>query len=228
MAPDDETWSATSEVRGPDGELDPDADHGIEEVLGFELPAPVERSRRARLNVATATLAALVIAAGAFYAGVRVEKSHAKSSSTSNLAAAFSRLAGARGGATGARTGGTAGAGGAAGGAGGAGAAGAGVTVGTVKLVDGDNVYVTDTSGGITKVHVDSSATISVTAAGKVADVKPGDTVIVRGAAGSDGTVAATSVTDSGTGGAGGFGGFGAGGFGGGRGAAGATGGSGG
>jgi hypothetical protein len=225
MEPSDETWNAADEPVGADGELDPDAEHGIEDVLGFELPPPAERSRRARINVATAVLATLVIAAGAFFAGVRVEKSHAKSSGTSNLAAAFSRFAAGRTGGTGGT--GTTGRGGAAAGAGGAagGAAGAGVTVGTVKLVDGDNVYVTDTAGGITKVHVPSSATISVTQTGKVGDVKPGDTVIVRGAAGGDGTVAATSLTDSGTGGAG-LGGFGGGGFGGGgSGGAGATGG---
>jgi hypothetical protein len=208
MTPPDGDWSAASD--GDADEVDPDATEGIEAVLGFELPPPVERSRRARVNVATALLAALVVASGAFYAGVRVEKSHAKSSTTSNLAAAFSRFAGARAGGTGA-AGGTGTRGGTAGG-GAAGGAAAGATIGTVKLVDGHNVYVTDTAGGITKVVVGSGATVSVTKAGGVADVKPGDTVIVRGAAGKDGSVTATSLTDSGTGGAlGGFGGFGGG-----------------
>jgi hypothetical protein len=222
---DSDDWNAAGEPIGPDGELDPDATEGIEAVLGFELPPPVEPRRRSRVNIATAVLAALVFAAGTFYAGVRVEKSKAKTSTTGSLAAAFSRFAGARGagaaGGTGARGTGT----GAGAGAGGAAGAGAGVTVGTVKLVDGNNVYVTDTSGGITKVAVGSSATVTVSSSGKVSDVKPGDTVIVRGAAGSDGTVNATSLSDSGAGGAaaGGFGGFGGGGFGGGGGAGGAT-----
>jgi hypothetical protein len=191
-----DTWSASA---APD-ELD--ADEGIEAILGFELPPPVERARRSRVNVATAGLAVVVLAAGAFYAGVSVEKRHAKSSTSGNLAAAFSRFAGARGGGAGARgTGAAAAAGGfgGTGGAGAAGAAGAGVTIGQVKLVDGRNVYVTDTSGGITKVVTDSSSTITVSQAGSVAEVKPGDTVIVRGAVAKDGSVTATSLTDNGT-----------------------------
>src|SRR5258708_5313343 len=93
----DDTWRATAvDAVGPDGELDPDAKAGIESVLGFELPPPVARPRRSRVNIATAGLAALTLAAGAFYAGVRVEKSHAKSSTTGNLAAAFSRFAAGR------------------------------------------------------------------------------------------------------------------------------------
>lgn len=71
----------------------------------------------------------------------------------------------------------------------------------------------TDASGGITKVVIGATATVTVSKAGKVSDVKPGDTVIVRGQAGADGTAAATSLSDSGAGGAaglGGFGGFGA------------------
>ena len=75
------------------------------------------------------------------------------------------------------------------------------MTVGQVKLVDGKNVYVTDTSGGITKV-VDELDVDDHGDAGRArsADVKPGDTVIVRGAAAKDGTVTATSLTDNGTG----------------------------
>jgi hypothetical protein len=206
----DNTWRATeADAAGPDGEVDPDAKVGIESVLGFQLPPPVARARRSRVNIATAGLAALTLAAGAFYAGVSVEKSHAKSSTTGNVAAAFSRFAAGRTGGAGAT--GAGGAAGATGGRGAGAAGGAGVTVGRVKLVDGKNVYVTDTSGGITKVVTDSASTITVSSSGKVSDVKPGDTVIVRGAAAKDGSVTATSLTDSGAGAATGFGGFGGG-----------------
>lgn len=202
--PTNDDWNEASmpaDTVGPDGELDPDAREGIEHVLGFELPAPLERSRRSRVNVATVGLAALVLAAGAFYAGVRLEKTHAKSSTNSNLAAAFSRFAGAGG----TRTTGTG-----AGGSGTGSAGAAGVTFGQVKLVDGKNVYVTDSSGGITKVVIDTKSTITVSKPGKVADVKPGDTVVVRGTPAKDGSVTATSFTDSGAGGGngGGFGGI--------------------
>jgi hypothetical protein len=207
-----DTWSETT-MRvghvGPDGEVDPDADEGIEAVLGFELPPPVERRRRSRVNVATAGLAVIALLAGAFYAGVSVEKSHAKSSTSGNLAAAFSRFAGGRAGGAGARGAGATGATGATGSGTAAGGAGGGATVGQVKLVDGKNVYVTDASGGITKVVTNASSTITVTQSGTVAEVKPGDTVIVRGAVGADGSVTAASLTDSGAGGASALGGFG-------------------
>ena len=85
-------------------------------------------------------------------------------------------------------------------------------TVGQVKLIDGTNVYVTDTSGNTVKVATTGS-TISKSAPGTVTDLAIGDTVIVRGATGSDGTVTATAITDSGAAGA--AGGFGGGGFGG-------------
>ena len=91
-----EDWSAATvavSTVGPDGELDPDAQDGIEAVLGFELPPPTAKARRSRLNLATAALVMMTLAAGAFYAGVSIEKSHATSSTTGNLAATFARLA---------------------------------------------------------------------------------------------------------------------------------------
>ena len=78
------------------------------------------------------------------------------------------------------------------------------------KLVDGNNVYVSDNQGNVVKVHVGSTATVSITQSATVADLKAGANVLVRGAAGADGTVEATSVSDLGAGGAGGAGGFGA------------------
>ncbi len=86
-----------------------------------------------------------------------------------------------------------------------AGGAGGGATVGQVKLIDGTNVYVTDTTGNTVKVATTGS-TISKSAPATVTDLAIGDTIIVRGATGSDGTVAATAITDSGAGGAAGFG----------------------
>jgi hypothetical protein len=98
---------------------------------------------------------------------------------------------------------GAAGNGAGSGGAGGGGGQGAGATVGQVKLVDGDNVYVSDAQGNVVKVHVGSTATVSITQSATVADLKAGANVLVRGAAGADGTVEATSVSDLGAGGAG-------------------------
>lgn len=70
-----------------------------------------------------------------------------------------------------------------------------GNTSGQVKLVDGKNVYVTTSSGSIVKVTTSDQVTVTKQAAGKVTDIKPGDTVTVRGSTNSDGTVAATSIS---------------------------------
>jgi hypothetical protein len=88
----------------------------------------------------------------------------------------------------------------------GAGAAPGGATVGQVKLVDGTNVYVQDAAGNVVKVATGAATTVEVQKAGTVADLQAGDTVVVQGTKGADGTIAATSI-GSGTGfGAGGFG----------------------
>ena len=198
----EDDWSASASVAdtGPDGEFDPDASQGIDSVLGFALPPPIVKPRRSKINVATTGLAALALVAAAFYAGVNVEKTHAKSSTgANNLAAAFGRLgalpSGSRG--TGSAT---------------PGGTGAGVTIGTVKLIDGKNIYVTTTSGAITKVIIGTASKVNVTKSGKASDLKPGDSVVVQGAAAKDGTITATSLSDSGSASTGGgFGGFGGG-----------------
>jgi len=89
-----------------------------------------------------------------------------------------------------------------------AGGRAAGSTFGTVKLVDGDTIYVTASDGSIVKVKTTAGATtISRSVTGTAADLQPGQTVVVQGAAGPDGTVAATRVTEGGQGGQGGQGG---------------------
>src|SRR5579859_1216707 len=98
------------------------------------------RPPRAKLGRWPMVLAALLLATGGFYAGVRVEKSKVKTSSSSS---ALSALASRFRNATGAGAGGT---GGAAGGAGG------GAVAGTITLIDGSNIYVTDSSGNVVKV----------------------------------------------------------------------------
>ena len=67
-------------------------------------------------------------------------------------------------------------------------------TTGTVKLVDGDTLYVATSDGKVVKVKV--AATTTVSRAASISDVKAGSTVVVTGTSGSDGTVAATTVTE--------------------------------
>jgi hypothetical protein len=88
------------------------------------------------------------------------------------------------------------GAGGGAPGAGG-GAGGAGATVGTVKLIDGNSMYVTETNGTVVKVAINAASQLTKTDAATIKDITPGEAVIVRGATATDGSVTATSVTAS-------------------------------
>ncbi|MFF1339731.1 DUF5666 domain-containing protein [Streptomyces sp. NPDC058290] len=83
-------------------------------------------------------------------------------------------------------------------------AAGAGVTTGTVKLVDGTTLYVTDAQGVVVRVTTDNNTQVTEAKTGKVSDLQPGQTVTVRGSQNPSGDLAATAVAQ---GGAGGFGG---------------------
>lgn len=149
-----------------------------------ELPG---RPLRKKLKPLSIVLCSFLLAGGCFYAGVRVEKSKVGSSSGSGGASAASIVAAiaARTGASAGRTSGS-----------GSGAA-AGIS-GTIKLVDGSNVYVAEADGTVVKVSTNGGTTISVTDPGTVATLHPGDTVTVSGPTGSDGTISATSLRDSG------------------------------
>ncbi|WP_052433180.1 hypothetical protein [Streptacidiphilus carbonis] len=162
--------------------------------IAGELAAPPRR----KLPWLTLALAGGIIAALGFAGGALVEKNNKPAASSAATAfAGFTR--GAAGG-TG-RTGGTAGTG-----------ATGGATTGTVKLVDGDTVYITDSSGNTVKVTTGSSTKVTLSSTGKVGDLKAGQTVTVRGTTDSSGNLAATTVSEGAATAAGGFG---AGGFGG-------------
>ncbi|MEV7805934.1 hypothetical protein AB0O28_23605 [Microbispora sp. NPDC088329] len=77
----------------------------------------------------------------------------------------------------------------------GTGAGPGGMTFGTVKLVDGDKIYVQTANGGVVTVTTSGDTKVQVTRAGKVSDLKPGSFVTVAGTADDQGQVAATSVT---------------------------------
>jgi hypothetical protein len=88
---------------------------------------------------------------------------------------------------------------------GGSAAGGAGnLTLGTVQKIDGKMIYL-QTANSVVKVQTSGSTTVQVTKSGSLGDLKSGSTVVVRGTAGQDGTVTATSV-DQGAGFAGGAG----------------------
>jgi hypothetical protein len=160
-----------------------------------DLPS-ASRRRRSRMKPLTVVLLLALAASVGFFGGVRLQKSR--------TAQAAGRLAGFQGGGTGGggfRAGGGAGfgQGGFGQGAGNQGGVGGSAPVaGNVKLVDGNNIYVTDSGGNITKVTTTSGTNFSKLGAGALGDIKPGDRVLVQGSPNPDGTVPATSVTDQG------------------------------
>jgi hypothetical protein len=70
------------------------------------------------------------------------------------------------------------------------------MTVGTVKLVDKQNLYVTTSSGDTVKVSVPKTVTVTAQQEIDLADLASGDTVIIRGTTATDGTVTAESVSE--------------------------------
>jgi hypothetical protein len=164
-----------------------------------DLTAVLTRRPRAKLPSLTLILVAVVVASAGFLGGAMVGK-HYGSSSSSNLASAFSRVA-AR--ATASASGGTGGTGSGSGARGGLFGAG-NATIGTIKLIDGGTVYVQTTAGDIVQVATSAGTKVTVSSTVPVKDLQPGETVIVEGSKNSSGAVAATSISQTSLGGFGG------------------------
>ncbi|MEX1009674.1 MAG: hypothetical protein WD271_17790 [Acidimicrobiia bacterium] len=156
------------------------------EPLAVRDTLPISRRSRTTTGLTIGLLVAFGISAG-FLVGVLIEKN--QNNSTTSGADSFAALAQSFG------------AGGA--GAGGAGAANAvpggagfgGGTSGQIKLIDGTNLYIVDAQGNTVKVSTSPSSTISTAQTTTLDALELGDTVVVRGTTGTDGTVSATSIT---------------------------------
>lgn len=165
--------------------------------ISAELAAPP----RARTPWLTLLLSGGVVAGLAFTGGVLVEKGQSQGSGAGRGGGGFAAAAagggqgrpgtGAAGGGQGGRRQGF---GGATGGPG----AGGGTTTGTVKLVDGSTLYVTDAQGDVVRVTTDTHTQITEAKSGKVSDLQPGQTVTVRGTQDASGDVAAATVAQGG------------------------------
>jgi hypothetical protein len=136
------------------------------------------RSRSVRMRLGTALLAVALVAAVGVYAGARLEKGHA---GTTSAASGFPTGAARAGGATGGTR---------AGGFGGAAAA----ATGTVTEVTAKTLYLTSTAGKLIKVKLTAKTTFTRTAKTTTGGVTLGDTAVVQGAKNAAGVVVATSV----------------------------------
>lgn len=178
---EEDTHDATPERYMSVGEPGPE-EHWADDL--DELPP---RPRRRLITPVTGALLALFVAAAGFVAGALVEKGQADSSSggVTRRSAGF----GARAGGGGLGLGGTPG--------GGTRAGGAGATVGQVTTLQGGTLYVNTLQGNTVEVRIPAGERISQTISTGVKAIHPGDTVVVQGSPGSDGSITAISVRAS-------------------------------
>jgi hypothetical protein len=181
---------------------EPTVEQPAEEDGGW-LDEPEELPRRPRRRLLAPIPIALLIVfltACGFIGGVLVEKGQGSSGSSgtgaSALASRFAALRGAGAGAKGGASGSSASAaGGLFGSSGGSsGAAGAGATTGQVAYIQGSTLYVTTAEGNTVKVDTSPASTVTKTVKADVGSIRPGETVLVTGAAGTNGAVSAESI----------------------------------
>jgi hypothetical protein len=172
---------------------------GTTATSSFDLDAmglgpPTKVRRRGKIDKWTRILAVAVVLLLVFNIGVRMgHASRPKAAAPAGGAGAGAAGAGA--GAAGSRAGDK-------GAQGGTGAAGGDAAVkpaasGTVKVIDGNAIYVSESDGTTKKVVANDSTRYTRTEPGTLRDVQPGDKVSVEGTPGPDGSVSATRVSDS-------------------------------
>ena len=169
---------------------------GFEDDPDWEVAPPPRR----RLHWTTAVLIVALIIVAAFAGGILAQK-HWGGSSTSGftLPTGGNLPAGFPGAATGGATP-TGGSGAASGFPAGLGQGGfGGGTRGTISYVDGDILYVATGSGSVVKVRIPKGLSVDRTVKAKASTIRPGETVVVQGETGTNGTVNATGVTVTGS-----------------------------
>jgi hypothetical protein len=146
--------------------------------------------RRRFFNRKTAALGAVVACAAGFLAGIEIEKSQV--SRAASAATVPAGNAGSAATSAGTRAGFGLSGGGAGGGGGGA------ASFGTVSSVNGNTIYVLQASGNTVKVTLSSATKLTKSQSTSKSSLHPGDALVIQGATGKNGTLAATSVSDSG------------------------------
>jgi hypothetical protein len=167
-----------------------------------DLTVALARRPKVRLPSLTMTLVIVVVLSLGFLGGALVGKHYGSSSSTSAAGfGAFTRFGGTGAGGTSssasAAPSGSSGFSGRIGLFGGSG----GATFGTIKLVDGNIVYVQTETGSIVQVTTSAATRVTASTSVPLKDLTPGQTVIVEGTTKANGSVAATSISQSSLGG---------------------------
>jgi hypothetical protein len=164
-----------------------DAPTMVNEGLAAELLA----RRRKKLPALTAVLALVVAIALGVIGGVEAQKHWgASTTAATGRPAGFAGFAGRGGGGF---------PGGFGGGAAGAAGAPGGGTSGTVTLIKGSTLYVTDASGNTVLVNTTAASTVKKTVSGTIKSVHPGDSVTVTGTQNANGSYSATGITIGGS-----------------------------
>lgn len=151
---------------------------GFDDDPDWEVAPPPRR----RLHWSTAFLIVALIVVAAFAGGILAQKHWGGSSSGGFALPSGGNLPSGFPGAT---SGGAASTGGGFGGG----------TRGTVSYVDGNVLYVSTGSGSVVKVRVPKGLSVDRTVKANASSIRPGETVVVEGTAGANGTVKATGVT---------------------------------
>lgn len=171
---------------------------GQQTAIKDDLAAEIVRRRRKQMPRVTAVLAAAVLVGAGILGGIEIQKHWVSTSSgsgsgfaggnASSLRAAFQSRFG--GGAGSSASGGAS----SRGGFGGFGGFGGGAS-GTVTLVKGSDLYVTEASGNTVLVHTSAGSRVTRTVTGSVKAIHPGDTVSVNGTQAANGSWTASSIT---------------------------------
>jgi hypothetical protein len=168
------------------------APHDAATSADNELLTQILARRRRRLPRTTMALAALLVVGLAFVVGAEVQKHYGKTAVSTTGGAAGSAFARAR------AAGGFPGFGrGATGGSRGGFASAQSGTSGTVTLIKGSTLYVTDSSGTTSLVKTSASSLVTKTVTSSVQAIRPGSVVTVVGPQAKDGSYTATSISVS-------------------------------
>jgi hypothetical protein len=153
-------------------------------VATEDLSAELKQSKRSMSKLTLGLLAALVVVA-AYFGGIATHAAIADDTTPQAAGPGGGRQFNFNGGGNGGN-----------GGNGGQGPQGRG-TVGTVEKVEGTDIYVKTPDGRTVKVSTSDATKVRVNKEGALSDLQQGQTVVVQGSAGSDGTVAAQTITQT-------------------------------